>query len=398
LAWETDRNGHGNLDIYARMLNPTGMPEAVLGSVEDVTLAIQGQDLNLGWTAPVNPDLDHYFIYRSENQTDFDFTTPHHDTSGDPDPLNTSWMDPSAAGPGAPQSLYYTIRAVDSNGTTGFTNGTFGKWTKAFDQGLNVFSLPLEPVTLKNVSFYVNDIPNVQYIRWMDSNGRWVTHDKGMGAGVNDAVVRLGDAYEIFLTTATNYSFTGRPASTIRHHEGFGDLLADRYSITASAAGDDVSLTWTDVPGAEYYLVYRTQSRGFLDLGGPVRVTPLGHVDWIDRGALSSDGVFHYMVIPMDDTGEIGSGSYSVGVSRRTFGQGISTFALALEIEQHLTLGDMSNQMQEITGMAYLTSGIWKFHAREMPAGIYDSVIEQSDGYQVSMPVSKSQEFTLIGW
>ena len=31
-----------------------------------------------------------------------------------------------------------------------------------------------------------------------------------------------------------------------------------------------------------------------------------------------------------------------------------------------------------------LMNSVWRFHAREMPAGVYDVLIEQSGGYQLS--------------
>jgi hypothetical protein len=398
LAWETDRNGHGNLDIYARMLNPTGTPESVLEPAEDIGLTIDGQNMRLDWTAPVHPDLDHYLIYRSENQTDFNFTSPHHNTSGDPDPLNTSWLDLGAAGPGAPSILYYTIRSVDSFGRASFTNKTIGKWTRSFGQGLNVFSLPLQPDVLKNVSFYVSDIPNAQFIRWMDSNGRWVTHDMGMGAGVNDAVVRMGEAYEVYLTAPANYSFFGSPGSMIRYHEGFGDSLTNRYSLTASVMTDDVVLSWDPVQGADYYLIYRANSRNSLKITEPIHVARHPTVGWIDSGILLLDGEYYYILVPMDVMGEIGSSSYSTGVFRRTFTWGISTFALTLEVEEEMTLSSLCAQIPSVVGMTYLTTGVWKFHAREMPIGVYDPIVQMSHGYQISSSGPLSSTYTFVGW
>jgi hypothetical protein len=398
LAWETDRNGHGNLDVYMRIMSPTAIPEIVLEPARDLPLTIQGQDVRLDWMAPVHPDLAYYLIYRSENQTDFDFSTSYRNTSGDPDPLNTSWADLGAAGPAAPTRLYYTIRAVDSEGNSAFTNRTIGKWTKSFDQGLNVFSLPLEPFSYKKASFYVNDIPNAQYIRWMDANGNWVTHDKAMGPGVNDATLVMGEAYEIFLGATTDYVFTGIPASTIRHRDGFGDVLANRYSLVASVAGPDVNLAWTLVPGAKYYLLYKSQSRSSFQLDNPTFVGNQEENNWVDGNVLASDGVYYYILIPMDENGNPGSSSYSVGVSTRTIGPGVSTFALVLDIEAAVSLTDLCVMRPDLTGLSYLTSGVWKFHARVMPAGVYDATVQVSLGYQISVSEARFVVVTFLGW
>ncbi len=398
LAWETDRNGHGNLDVYMRILNPTTQPETTLGPARDLPLTIQGQDVRLDWMAPVHPDLDHYLIYRSENQTDFDFSTPHHDTSGDPNPLNLSWIDPGASGPAAPQKLFYTIRAVDSSGNTAFTNRTIGKWTKSFNQGLNVFSLPLEPFSYKKASFYVNDIPNAQYIAWMDSNGNWVVHEKGMGPGVNDATLEMGNAYEIYLSTSADYVFTGTPASTIRHRDGFGDVLADRYSLVASVTGPDVTLVWTRVPGAEYYLLYKSPSRSRFQLDRPTYIGGRDDSEWIDRNGVAWDGEYYYMVIPLDENGNLGSSSYSVAVLGRTFSQGTSTFALEIDIDTTVTLADICIMMPDVVGLSYLTNDVWKFHTKEMPAGVYDSAVQIASGYQISVAEATIAIVTFVGW
>lgn len=397
LAWETDRNGHGNKDIYGRMLSPKVTPIVAPEALKDLTATVLGSDVELAWTAPISPDLSHYLIYRSENQTNFSFSTPYHDTSGDTNPLNTSWMDLGAAGPSAPSKLYYTLRPVDAFGRVGFTNYTIGKWTKSFNQGTNAFSLPLEPITPRNVSYYVNDIPDTTLIRWMNPS-RWVTYEKGIGPPANDAVAKMGETYEIYLTAPTNYSFLGSPASMIRYHEGLGDTLADRYSLTAITSGDDVSLTWTPVPDASYYLIYRTGRRTSFDINEPTYATKHPTFSWVDTGVLSSDGEYYYVVIPMDEAGKLGSSSYSVGVVRRTFSQGTSPIALQLEIEEELTLADVCDQMPGVAGIMHLMKGMWRLHAREMPEGVYDTLLQISEGYQISVSELQSEKFTTVGW
>jgi len=397
LAWETDRNGHGNKDIYARMLNPSDMPDEAPEAPKDLTATVQGSNVTLGWTAPISPDLSHYLIYQSENQTNFSFATPHHDTSGDVDPLNTSWTDVGALGP-LVSKIYYIVRPVDSLGRIGFSNYTIGIWRRSFDQGYNAFSLPLEPEVPRNVSYYVNDIPNATRIRWINPNGEWVTYEKGVGPPANDAVAEMGETYEIYLTVAANYTFIGRPASMIRYHEGLGDILADRSSLSVSTVGDDVSLTWSPVPDASYYLIYRAGRRSSFGIKEPVYVSKHPTYTWDDIGVLSSDGDYYYMVIPMDAMGEMGSSSYSVGVVRKTFSQGSSSFALVVEIEVELALSDLCNQMPGVVGMVHMMKGMWRLHAREMPKGVYDTIVQMSGGYQILIFELQSEKFTSVGW
>ena len=118
----------------------------------------------------------------------------------------------------------------------------------------------------------------------------------------------------------------------------------------------------------------------------------------MDTGTLTSDGEYYYMLVPMDASGELGSGSYSVSVSRRTLGQGISSYALAVEIEEIVSLDGLCSQLPDLVANSYLTNAGWKFHAREMPSGVFDSVIQVSSGYQISVSESSYVWITFIGW
>ncbi len=129
-----------------------------------------------------------------------------------------------------------------------------------------------------------------------------------------------------------------------------------------------------------------------------MHVSVQGSSSWVDTGTLTSDGEYYYMVVPMDASGELGSSSYSLGVSRRTLGQGISSYALAVEIEETVSLDGLCSQLPDVVGISYLTNEMWKFHAREMPAGVYDTVVQVSSGYQISVSESSYAWITFIGW
>jgi hypothetical protein len=182
----------------------------------------------LNWTDPPTA-TDHYLIYRSEDKQEFDFSVPWKDTSldinpitGIIDPLNRNWLDSGAALSSAPSQYYYCVRSVEASGNFSTTSNTVGKWTKSFITGVGTFSLPLEPFEVKEVDWFCDDIPNVDYIKWRDpSTQTWVTHYKSDSLGVNDTLVVLEEGYEIMLNAQTYYTFTGRPGTSIRYLEDF---------------------------------------------------------------------------------------------------------------------------------------------------------------------------------
>ncbi|UCE37960.1 MAG: VCBS repeat-containing protein [Thermoplasmata archaeon] len=185
------------------------------------------EDVWLNWTEPLT-STHHYLIYRAEDKQGFDFSTPWKNTSNDinpisgiKDPLNRNWLDDNAALPTSAPQYYYCVRSVEASGNISTTSNTVGKWTKAFSEGVGTFSLPLEPFEIKEVDWYCDDIPNVEYIKWVDpATQTWITHYKSDALGINDTQVVVGEGYEIKVDTQTYYTFTGRPGCSIRYDEG----------------------------------------------------------------------------------------------------------------------------------------------------------------------------------
>ncbi len=354
-------------------------------------------DVLLFWTTP-GPNISHYLIYRAMDQREFNFTDPLYNTSTDVSPLRTNWTDAGAANATSPKEYYYVVRAVDELGLKSITSNTAGKWTKKFPSGLSSFSLPLEPLTTHNVSWYANNMPNVTHIRWMDSSGHWVTHDKGMGEGNNDIPVVLGRGYEISLTSSTTYTFTGYPASMIRYREGYGDSTSFRKSLSAHADGSNVVLNWDLRTGASEYRIFRSEVRnGLHNLSlQPMASVPSSQNTWVDSDVLSSAGEYYYMVIPVDSQGRLGSSTYSVGVVTMQYRAGSDTFALPLGAEVH-SLDWYCDQISNVVGIAHMMKGYWKLHAREMPENVYDADALQGEGYQISVDGATTTH-TFVGY
>ncbi len=364
----------------------------------NLTTEAVGDDVRLDWDPPTSPVLHHYLIYRSNDQREFDFTTPLLDTSMDPDSLRTNWTDTGAAGPGSPQDYYYVVRAVSIGGQMSITSNTAGKWTRSFREGRDAFSLPLEPSQNRNVSWYSENIPGTEFVRWMNATGHWVTHYPSMGEGVNDVPAVVGDSYEISLSSPINFTFCGHPASMIRFREGLGDSPVFRKSLSAQVEGNDVNLSWEAVTGAIGYLVFRSEERNGLHNLSLLPIANATVTYWIDSGVIESGrSEYYYMVIPVDSSGGLGSSTYSVGVFTVEYQSGTDSFALPLKPVEPRSLDWYCDNIANVVGIIHLMKGYWRLHAREMPEGVYDVEALQGEGYQISIDGATTTH-TFVGY
>jgi hypothetical protein len=356
-------------------------------------------NVRLDWVASKSPNVTHYLIYRSENQTDFDLSIPVYDTSSDPDPLRTNWTDTGAASTVAPSEYYYIATAVNEQGLKSVTSNTAGKWTKQFNKGLNAFSLPLEPFEEKNISWYAYNIPNATYVRWIDPSGRWVTYHRGNGSGNRGPVTEMGSSYETYLQDSSIFTFCGYPGSMIRFVEDrVGDSISFRKSLKAVAQNDDVILNWLGIENVSGYDVYRSYKRnGLHNLSlQPVAKVHSIRTSWRDGNILGGEGEYYYMVIPVNISGGLGSSTYSLGILTIEYRPGSDAFSQPLKTGIH-TLDWFCDNIPNVVGMVYLMFDVWKFHAKEMPEGVYDVSVAQSEGFQISTDGTATR-FTFIGY
>ena len=365
----------------------------------NLTLCVfNGDDVLLNWSAPSSPLLDHYLVYRSADQRAFDFSNPVHNTSSDPNPLKTDWLDVGAANSTSPREYYYLVRAVDSLGSKSATSNTAGKWNRSFREGRDAFSLPLEPFVNRNVSWYSENIPGTELVRWMNATGHWVTHYPSMGEGVNDIPVTMGDSYEISLSSSINFTFCGYPASMIRFQEGLGDSLVFRRSLSAKVDGNDINLSWEAVARADSYLVFRSEERNGLHNLSLLPIANATETYWIDSGVIGNGrSEYYYMVIPADPSGGLGSNTYSIGVFTEEYQSGTDTFALPLKPVEPHSLDWYCDDIPNVVGIVHMMKGMWRLHAKEMPEGIYDEDVLQGEGYQISIE-GPSSKFTFVGY
>jgi hypothetical protein len=160
----------------------------------------------------------------------------------------------------------------------------------------------------------------------------------------------------------------------------------------------NVTLTWTTIPVAEYYVQWSTTRDGFfngsfsiLNGGAPVSGPPFVHI-----GAAFSQVENYYMIVPHDPIlGLNGSSTYSIGIWTMEF-NGNEFFGLPLKP----LWGDKSadwyvDQIPNSLGIVYLEGGLWKAHFKEFPEGVYDTTIEYGKGYEVS--VWATSRFSFVG-
>ncbi len=370
------------------------VPEPVNPPILDI--GADQNDVHLSWTIP-GPNISHYLIYRSLDQRNFDFSSHWISTLSDPDPTRTDWTDAGAASP-TPREYYYAVRAVDIFGTKSITSNTVGKFTKSFDAGLNTFSLPLEPLVGNDIGWYASSIPNTVYVDWMDGTDHWVRQWTGGPLG-RPGPLGVGEGFQIHTSSPSTFTFVGTPAAMIMYQEGMGAELNFRKGLTAEAIQDNVILYWRSTPSSIGYEIYRTNDRMAFHSTSltPIASVGPGVTNWTDFGAVASDAVWYYMVVPLKTGGKEGSSTYSIGVISVTYEEGHNAIGLPLKPNGLWTLDYYCENILGTTGMAYVTFGIWKFHAREMPAGVYDPFMEQGEGYQISVD-GIATRYTYVGY
>jgi hypothetical protein len=383
-----------------------------------INVSQNGEDIILYWDPPSIPDIDHYLIYRSTSQTDFDFNTVWMNTSKDyesgepgPIPLRTMWNDTNAALPGN-ESNYkeqycYIIRAVDVLGGISGTSRTVGKWTKSFPQNVSTFSLPLEPLETMNttIDHYLTDM-NARYIKWMDPVYHvWMKHGDGE---VNETPLEVGKGYEISFDLPTNYTFTGLPGAMIRYddHSTFSGFnpASDARSLTVIVEPEtgNITINWTQ-PACmginDHYYVYRSTERDGFWKGNYLKIATLDFdvLSYTDIGNATAGTQYYYMIVPVNETGTEGTSTYSIGVWTEDFLPQYDTIGIPLKLNNNQTVDWYCDNISYTVGMNYFTISQqrWDWHSTKMVAGAFDPILVMTEGYQIS--TLNTTRFTFIG-
>jgi hypothetical protein len=391
-------------NLFIKVVDDSGNPRGI------------GRNISLNWTPPSTPGIAYYLIYRSENQTEFNFSNPFVNTSYHSDfgviPLRTTWNDTYAAKPGEAnysQQLYYTIRTVNTDGNISNTSRTVGKWTKQFNEGTSTFSLPLEPLQTNDTDWYTSDM-GALYIKWMDDIHHWVQHDLGEGAADN-ANVSVGCGYEVNFSSPTTYTFCGMPGAMIHYDDnsfmGF-DWRSDARSLTASVEDFGVviavTLNWARPAGmiedVDEYRVYHSFKRdGFWGkYGEDYFLTSIKKVgtETITYGFTPSPEMrYYYMVVPRLSTGEKGTTTYTIGVWIADYDEGYDTVGLPLKPANEKSVDWYCDEIPDTLGMNYynIMEQRWMWHKTIMPRDAYDIDMVMAEGYQISTTATTRYSF-----
>ena len=292
------------------------------------------------------------------------------------------------------------------------TSRTVGKWTKEFIEGINTFSLPLEPLQTQDIDWYVTEM-GANYIRWMNSTSYWVQHVNGEGAKDN-ANISIGEGYEVNFTGSTKYTFTGLPGAMIQYIEGpfkGFNWSSDARSLTASVEDFGVviavTLNWARpagvVEGVDKYHVYYSSTRdgfwGILGINYTRHSTITVGTETATHAFLSSPNIqFYYMVVPELSTGIKGTGTYSTGVWITEYNQEYDTIGLPLKPASIQSVDWYCDAIPNVVGMNYysLLDQRWMWHKTIMYQGAYDTNVVMAVGYQISTTANTKYCFTGI--
>jgi hypothetical protein len=395
-------------------------PELFIDVINDLgILDGKGKNIKLKWIHPNTRFIDHYLIYRSEDQNDFDFSTPwiRTDLVSDNglDPKRSSWNDTGSADPmdgNFRKEWYYVVRAVDMEGKVSQTSRTVGKWTKTFEAGISTFSIPLEQLKTVTTEDYTSDM-NAEYIRYMDyGTHTWIKHKFGDG-GTNNTQMKVGEGYEVSFVGQTDYTFCGLPGSMIIYdhdngYSGFDYSTKAKDLIVSIEPSGGVTLNWQEELGigpSGWYEVYYSYSRdGFFGLLGSdyfyaSAAVGFGTTTTTHVGAMANDpGTrLYYMVVPFNGSNIRGSSTYTVGVWTEEYLAEYDTVGIPLKLYNTNSADWYCDNIPDSVGINYYISSEnrWGWHSNRMPEGAYDTDIVMSHGYQIS--TNAVTGYTFIG-
>ncbi|UCE37928.1 MAG: VWA domain-containing protein [Thermoplasmata archaeon] len=376
-----------------------------------------GDNIRLSWTTPNAKTMAYYLIYRSESQTEFDFSQPWKRTDSHDDngiiPKRTTWNDTYAAKPGEDnyrQQYYYIIRAISIDGKVSATSRTVGKWTSQFVGYLNTFSLPLEPLQTRDVEWYSTDM-RAGYIKWMGSDHRWVRHNSGDCQHNNTDMV-VGEGYEAMFSYPTTYTFCGMPGAMIQYENtpfGFdtSHINGDADSLTASVDNyGTITLSWaqpTNIGSDDRFFVLRSAKRdgfwGNLDQDyEQIASLSIDTTTFKDRQAAIPETEYYYVIVPVNQsTGERGVSSYSIGVWTASYDSGYDTLSMPLKLAADQSVNWYCQNIENTVGINYYiySEYRWGWHSTRMLEGVYDVDVVMGEGYQIS--TSGQTKFIFVG-
>jgi beta propeller repeat protein/parallel beta-helix repeat protein len=158
---------------------------------------------------------------------------------------------------------------------------------------------------------------------------------------------------------------------------------------TGQVVKPDITLTWSpsissDVIG---YTICRSETP--YDFNFEACQYSSTTTTWTDYGVNNPDDLnynpeYYYIVRAFDSNNTSSITTNTVGKFTKEFKKGSAGFALPLEPFETHTLDWYCNDIPNTAGLSYFIKGVWKFHACEMPEGVYDTEVVFGEGYQIS--------------
>jgi hypothetical protein len=375
-----------NLTVEFPLVTITVLPPALQPVITDLNIEPGG--VNITFSEVIG--AEQYEIYGGPTQTSLDLILGN--ALGIVLAPQTFWIDPLSLG--TYDQFYYVVRAVDTGTvpwTRSTTSNTGGYYRVQFDAGENTLSLPLEPFGTLPLDSLMTDM-GASSISILDANDDWQTYSSNPPGNA-----RTGEGYVVEMPLAGSYEFTGEPAAMVKYEEGFGFDDVTRDSLGASVDGSgNVNLAWTAVLGADYYILRSNVRNGFFTssyvvLNGGL---PVVGPSYTDLGAASAVGENYYLIVPRDiNSGINGSSTYGIGVITNEF-NGNEMFGLPVKPIWGAMYADWYvDQIPFALGIVFMENGMWKAHFKEFPEGVYDTIIRQGSGYEVSVYTTSLYSF-----
>ena len=175
-------------------------------------------------------------------------------------------------------------------------------------------------------------------------------------------------------------------------------------NFVLSVIGNDVSLGWDQVPGADHYVIYRATTRLGLNnrlLSPAGETAAFGPNAWTDLDPQTNVGgnEFYYAVGAVNSSSEhvCFNTTYVIGMWIANFPAGYSAMGLPVRTFDSgtKTIDQYVDDIPNTVGINYFIYGEqrWAWHRFNMPMGVYDEVIGYSNGYQLSTSAPSSYYF-----
>ncbi|MCK5559861.1 MAG: hypothetical protein KAJ51_04685, partial [Thermoplasmata archaeon] len=205
IALEYENNNKIELEFFVHELPLPPSPE----------LDVSDEDVEIYWDD--TSEVEYYNVYGGQTPDTIDFNLELGKTSKNYW-AHGAWLDEY-------DEYYYVVRSIGKYEWMGTTSDIIGFKTIKFQRGYNTFSLPLEPFTAQSADWYLDEMfksksESGDIYKYDTTQQKWVGHPKGLPVGINDFNLLVGRTYMLYTSKDIEYTFVGRPGTTIKYIDG----------------------------------------------------------------------------------------------------------------------------------------------------------------------------------